>query len=186
MMSAVRNAFIFVLLAGAAIATWLLGRPPAELERAALRRPAPLGYYLRDATILGTNADGVVSYRIYAGLLEQPEQDRSLVLTDVRVEYDARENIPWRVTAPHASAESGGEYLRLYGGVELSSEPEDGTTAIMIETPELEFKPEAYVASGAQPVTYSRGDTKLRAESFTADLKEDLIDMVSVHAEFHR
>jgi LPS export ABC transporter protein LptC len=186
MMSAVRNAVIFVALAGAAIATWLLGRPPPEIEKAATRRAAPLGYYLRDATILGTNADGVVSYRIYARRLEQPEENQSLVLTEVRVEYAARENIPWHVTAPSATAESGGEYLRLYGGVLLSSEPKDGAAAIMIETPELEFEPESYVASGAQPVTYSRGATRLRAESFTADLKKDIIDLVSVYAEFHR
>jgi LPS export ABC transporter protein LptC len=185
MMSAVRNTLMFVILAGAAIATWLLGRPPPELEGSAIRRPAPLGYYLRDATILGTNADGVVSYRIYAGRVEQAELNRSWVLTEVRVEYDARENIPWRVTAPRGTAESGGEYLRLFGGVQLSSEPEDGTAATMIETPELEFEPESYLATGA-PVTYSRGDTRLQAESFTADLEKDIIDLVRVYAEFHR
>jgi LPS export ABC transporter protein LptC len=105
-------------------------------------------------------------------------------LTDVRVEYEAREDIPWLVTAEGAAARNGGEQLDLYGGVRLATRPDDDADATVIETQELHFVPEMYLARALVPVSVSRGGRRLRSSSMSADLKSDRIDLEGVHGQF--
>ena len=186
MAAAVRNLLIFVLLTGAATATWLLSLPelPDVAPQPAVA-PAKPGYYLRDAVILGTEADGVISYRILAGRVEQPQHERSLFLTDVRVEYDVREGVPWLVTAAHGTGASGSGLLKL-SGVQLRRGAHSGDGPIVVETKELEFDPETYIARAAAPVTLSSGGATLEARGFSADLKRDRVDLESGHGKFDR
>jgi LPS export ABC transporter protein LptC len=187
MPGALRNLLLFVLLSGAATGTWLMSRPSQEstdTEYAA--RSAPPGYYLRDAVIMGTDADGVVTYRIFAALAERSGETDDLVLTDVRVEYDAREAIAWNVTAARAAARNGGESLDLYGGVRLATRPADGAEPTVIETQELQFEPETYIARATLPVSVTRGSARLHSDSLSANLKSDRLDLGSVNAQLYR
>jgi LPS export ABC transporter protein LptC len=187
MSGALRNSFLFVLLSLAAAGTWLLSRPPqATTGPPQDERPAPLGYYLRNAVIMGTDADGAVAYRIFAARVEQAAERDDLVLTDVRVEYDAREDIAWLVTAARAAARDGGAELDLYGGVRLATRPDKSADAIVIETQQLLFAPETYLAIATMPVSVTRGSGELRSSSMSADLKSDRIDLEEVHGQFDR
>lgn len=183
---ALRNVLLFVMLSAAAIASWFLSRPQQVAMNGAQSRPsAPLGYYLRNAVIIGTDANGMVSYRVYAALAEQTAQDEELMLTDVRVEYDTRESISWLVTAERAAARGGGEQLDLYG-VRLTNRPAEGTDAMVIETEELQLTPETYIALANLPVAVTRGGARLRSSSMSANLKTDLIDLEGVDGRYGR
>jgi LPS export ABC transporter protein LptC len=186
MASAVRNVLLLTVLTAAAVITWLLSRPEPEIPEVTRGgADVPLGYYMRDAVILGTDTSGAVLYRVYATLAEQPQDGDNLVLTGVRVEYDSAEAIQWLATAGRATASVDGSYLRLYDGVRLSNDPGEGAEPIVIEGEELDLDPASYLASTARPVTFSRGEAILQALRFNADLREDTIDLEGVHAQFH-
>ena len=183
MMQTLRNGALLGILAAGAVATWLLGReeaPPVTSSEVS----APRTFYMRDAAILGTDSNGDVAYRVFAALVEQPEQDESLVLSDVRVEYDSRTQIPWLVTAVRATI-SKGETMRLYEA-RLSSLPEPGAVSWIIEADELELQTETHLARSEHPVVLSQGNARLEAERLRADLKQGQIDLEGGHGRLHR
>jgi LPS export ABC transporter protein LptC len=183
MTQTLRNAVLLGVLAIGAVATFLVGRQePAVVVSSEVS--APRTFYLRDAAILGTDPSGYIAYRIFAAMVEQPEQDQPLVLSDVRVEYDARENVPWLVTAVRATV-TRGETMRLHEA-RLSSVPGPGTASLLIETDELELDAEAYLARAEHPVVLSRGGARVEAQSLTADLKQNRRVLESGHGQLHR
>jgi LPS export ABC transporter protein LptC len=183
MTQTLRNGVLLGLLGVGAVATWLIGRQEARVVNTS-EVSAPRTFFLRDAAILGTDPSGYVSYRVFATMVEQPEQDQPLVLSDVRVEYAARENVPWRVTAGRATV-TRGEIMRLHEA-RLSSIAEPGTASLLIETDELELDAEAYLARADRPVVLSRGGARVEAQSLTADLKQNRIELESGHGQLHR
>jgi LPS export ABC transporter protein LptC len=183
MMQTLRNGALLGLLAVGAVATGLLGRQEAPVV-ATSEMTAPRTFYLRDAAILGTDPSGYISYRVFAAMVEQPEQDEPLVLSDVRVEYDVRENVPWLVTAVSATVNRG-ETMRLHEA-RLSSLPPPGTDSLLIETDELDLDAEAYLARAEHPVVLSRGGARVEAQGLTADLKQNRIELESGHGQLHR
>jgi LPS export ABC transporter protein LptC len=182
MTQALRNGALLGALAVIAVATWLLGRPEASVV-ASREASAPRTFYMRDTAILGTDQNGHVSYRVFAKTVEQPEQDQSLVLGEVRVEYDARENVPWLVTALRATLNDS-EVMRLHDA-RLSSLPSPGAAALVIETDELDLEAETYLARTVQPVVLSRGNARVEALGLSADLKQDRITLLSGHGRLH-
>jgi LPS export ABC transporter protein LptC len=185
--SALRNTLLFALLSAAAVGSWFLGRPPQPIVNAVENRDtAPLGYFLRNAVIAVTDAGGTVSHRVFAAVVEQTAEEEDLVLTGVRVEYDADEAIAWQVTAEHAIARNGGDELSLSGTVRLTSRPIGSTDAVVMETEGLQFLPDAYLARATSPVVVVRGGATLRADGMRADLKADRIDLEGVYGQFDR
>jgi LPS export ABC transporter protein LptC len=117
-------------------------------------------------------------------MVEQPEHNEPLVLSDVRIEYAARENVPWVVTAVRATVNRG-ETMRLHEA-RLSSLPAPGTASLLIETDELELDAKAYMARADHPVVLSRGGARVEAQGLTADLKQNRIELESGHGQLHR
>lgn len=181
-----RNIVLFAVLSGVAAYTWLLGRPSTIEPRA--RPPtegAPSGYYLRNATLLGTDKQGRVNYRIFAAELEQPSRNAALVLDQVRVEYDPQTGVRWHMTAEQGFAPSDQSYLDLRRGVRLVNDPRDGGTPVTIETESLRLEPDAYVASADGDVRMRRGRADIRSQGIKADLKQDYLEFESnVSARF--
>jgi LPS export ABC transporter protein LptC len=182
-MSQLRNSALIGALAAAAFATWLLGRqePPVVVASGVSE---PRTFYLRDAAILGTDSSGYVSYRVFATMVEQPEQDEPIELREVRVEYDPREQIPWLATAARATL-SKDESMRLHEA-RLSTLPERDAAATVIETDELELDAATYVARAEQPVVLSRGSVRVEAQRLNADLKQNRIVLERGHGRLHR
>jgi lipopolysaccharide export system protein LptC len=183
-----RNGVAMLLLAAAALVTWYFGRPaPKASSRPADDRAFPLGYYLRDAVLLGTDDQGAISYRLHAGLVEERPDAAALALEDVRFEYQPSEKIPWSIVAAKGSAPIGAEraQLDLSGGVELTRAPAADGRPTRIETDTLRLEPDKHVASAAGPVRISVGGNALDAVGLTAFLEEDRIELESqVHGRF--
>jgi LPS export ABC transporter protein LptC len=168
------------LLFGAALGTWYWSRTTAPPpEQAVESRSTPLGYYLRDAVVLGTDDEGRVLYRINAELAEERPGDGSLQMNGVRVEFQADEQVPWQVSASRAEAQPDMGYLNLEGDVTLEREPSQGRPRTVVETASLRLEPERHTAVADGEVRFTVGVNTLHAVGLKAFLKEDRVELAS-------
>jgi lipopolysaccharide export system protein LptC len=182
-----RTTLLMGVLAAVALATWLYSRPPAEsgLGPRAGGSSAPLGYYVLGARLLGTDAEGRVTYRLSADRLEEMPADDSLTLAGVRVEYAPPDAAPWLIRATAAVSPKDGSSLDLKGGVELRSDPPGETSPTVITTDSLRFSPDTSSAESDGPVSIHVGDWHLDATGFSTHLKADTLRLESdVHGKF--
>jgi lipopolysaccharide export system protein LptC len=179
-----------LLLAAAALVTWYFGRPaPSAKPRAADSRAYPLGYYLRDAVLLGTDDQGRISYRLHAGLVEERPDEARLALENVRFEYEPSEKIPWTIIAARGEAPIGDErpYVDLSGNVELTRAPAAQGAPTRVDTEMLRLVPDEHLASADGPVQISVGGNALDAVGLKAFLEDDRVELESqVHGRFVR
>jgi lipopolysaccharide export system protein LptC len=185
-----RNGAGLLLLAAAALATWYFGRrPPQNGPSAAAGAAYPLGYYLRNAELLGTDEEGTVVYRLRATLAQERPNEGRLVLQDVHFDYQPAEKVPWSISAARGEAPTGGDeedaYVELEGNVELTRAPDAPGPATRVETDHLRLEPARHVATAQGPVHISVGGQTLDAVGLKAFLKEDRLELESrVHGLF--
>lgn len=181
-----KNLLGITLLISIAILSWLWSRRGAEEEpRVAPARSGPLGYYLSDAQILGTDENGRPLYRIWARSAEELPDERRLMLSDVTVEYQPGNDVPWILKAARAEAPINESYLDLSGDVELASGAQEGAGLTIIRTVQLRLVPESFMAETGAPVSVFIGDRRLDAIGMRADLKADHLALESdVHGQF--
>ena len=182
-----RNLLTFSVLIIAALASWLWSRDGAiDTPQSGLGRSVPLGYYLTEATILGTDEDGRALYRIRAGHAEEQPDEERLVLNDVTVDYQPGAEVPWTLKATNGEAPLNESYLDLSGEVELARGPQEGGAGpTVIRTAQLRLEPGDFVAQTEDPVSVFFGDRRLDAVGMRADLKEDNLQLESnVHGQF--
>lgn len=183
----VRNGAAICLLIAAALGTWYWSRTTAPAAPTAVpARSAPLGYYLRDAVLLGTDDEGRVVYRVSADLAEERPEDGSLLLNGVRVEFQGDEQVPWRVRALSAEAQPERGYLELAGNVELERIGEERPPTL-VETERLRLEPDEQTAVAPGDVRLTVGGNTLSAVGLKAFLRDDRLELESkVHGRFAR
>jgi lipopolysaccharide export system protein LptC len=180
-----RNTLGALVLISAAVATWYWRRPAPSPSIDTTPPSVPLGYYLTDAVLLGTDETGRVFYQISADRAEEHPEEQRLVLSNVRMRYMPSAEIPWRAKATSGEAPADASYLILEGKVELTSEPEDGGQPTVIQTTSLRLVPEAFLASSEQPVDVLLGSEELNAVGIKAYLKDNRLELESkVHGLF--
>ena len=182
----VRNLLVTASLATAAGLSWYWSRAgTAETQPRAARESLPLGYYLIDAEIFGTDEDGRLLYKIWAGRAEERPDEEPLSLSDVRIEYRPAENVPWLLTADSGEAPADQSYIDLSGAVELANVPRDQGERILIKTQELRFEPETSIASTEEAVSLFLDAKRLDAVGIKVYLQDDRLELISsVHGEF--
>ena len=175
-----RNLLVIAALVAAAGLSWYWSRAgTAETQPGEVRESLPLGYYLIDAEIFGTDEDGRLLYKIWAGRAEErPDEDR-LSLSDVRIEYRPVENVPWLLTADFGEAPTDQSYIDLRGAVELANAPRDLGDRTLIRTQELRFEPETFVASTEEAVSLFLGAKRLDAVGIKVYLRDDRLELKS-------
>lgn len=182
----VRNGAVLCLLIAAALGTWYWSRTTAPtVAESVPARSVPLGYYLRDAVLLGTDEEGRVVYRVTAGLAEEQPETGSLLMNDVRVEFHQDTPVPWRVRATRAEADPSQSYLELEGNVELEREADGSRPRALVETNRLRLEPEQATAVASGDVRFTVGDNTLSAMGLKAFLRDDRLELESrVHGRF--
>jgi LPS export ABC transporter protein LptC len=180
-----RNVVIFSALSAAAGASWYWGRiGTAESVPNGLREPLPLGYYLRNAEIMGTDENGRLLYKIWAAHAEERPNENRLLLSDVRVEYRPEEDVPWTLTADFGETPTDETFVDLRGAVELANEPDDGDRTV-IQTQTLRFEPGELIASSDESVSLFFGSRQLNAVGIRVFLRDERLELESsVHGEF--
>jgi len=181
-----RTLLLLTVLAAIALATWLYNRPSTtETAGGSRGEAAPLGYYLKGARMLGTDASGRVSYRLAADRLEEKPSDELLLLSGVRMEYLPADDGEWVIVAAAASAPKDGSELELKGGVEVRSKPTTGVAPTIITAETLRFLPKTSSAETEDEVHIRVGDWQLNATGLRTLLKADTLQLESkVHGKF--
>lgn len=185
-----RNALLTALLLVAVAGTWYLGHLGRQM-------PAPqagdavleLGYYLRNAVLLGTNDEGQVVYRISAARVaadgEEADEDGRLALETVTIDYRDDQDVAWQISAGRAAAARDADVLELRGGVRVQSTAARDGPETVIEAEQLSLEPERYLARTPGEVTVNIGAHRLSATGLTADLRDDRLELESrVHGQF--
>jgi lipopolysaccharide export system protein LptC len=169
------------MLAAVALAMLYFARQtPTTPSRLAEGNAYPLGYYMRDAVLLGTDDEGRVTYRLHAGLAEERPEEAKLVLENVRFEYQPAENTPWSVVAARGEAPtSGEEYLDLEGDVQLTRNEGAPGEPARVQTNRLRLEPKSYLASAAGAVHIAVAGQTLDAVGLKAFLKDDRLELES-------
>ena len=181
-----RNTVLMIVLGALALATCFYGRtPPAPQHPPSADGGPPLGYYLRDARILGTDDQGRVTYRIMADNLEELPGDQQLKMEGVRIEYEPADADSWLISAGAGSAPKDGSELALEGDVVLRNKPRDDGNAVVINAEALRFFPDTSSAESETPVRISVGDWHVEAGRLRTHLKGDVMELESkVHGKF--
>jgi LPS export ABC transporter protein LptC len=169
-----RNLLLTIMLAGGALATWVLARVSGEPEAPiADPGPAPQGNYLLDAVMHRTDDNGRLSHRILADRVEQETEDAEFVLEGMRVEYSPDSNVHWNVSAARGFADADRDALRLTEGVRLVYTTDAGRDETIFETNELHLDAEGRYATTNQLVTMQRGSSVMTATGLELDLNID-------------
>ncbi len=178
MNSTVRNTLGGLLLVGLAVATWLLGRPSLqEGPRPGAAGAGASGYYLREATLFGTDTEGRIRYRLNAARIDRPADGGNLTFEDLRVEYDPAFDVHWRLSAGAGVAGIEPGQLALHGGVRLETRASGAASPTRIETQTLTLNTSASTATTRDRVALENGRTRFEATGMSADLANDRIDL---------
>ncbi len=175
-----RSLVLLVVLFGAAAGSWWLTRSPQRSDPdSGINQEALPGYYLRDATILGTGEDGRLLYQIEAEDIRQAPSEDSVYLEQVRISYAQPGQADWTVSAREGSIAGSGERIELRGDVELTSAEQAVGNDLVIRTQTLSFQPRERIASTADAVSITQRGNELTAIGMEADLNAQLLRLKS-------
>jgi LPS export ABC transporter protein LptC len=182
-----KNQIGVIALGSLALLTWLWNRHNAISEPNRIQNQSSLiGYYLRNAKILGTDGDGKPLYWIKAASAEEQPNEKHLILKNVTAQYNFTNNIPWVLKASRGEVPNSASYLNLSGDVQLATENRQGISPTIIQTIELRLELESFIAETTAPVSILIGSHRLEAIGFRADLKSNQLTLESnVHGQFH-
>jgi LPS export ABC transporter protein LptC len=179
-----RNLVLFLTLAGAALVTWIFARVAEQPDDSRFdSEVSPQGYYLSRATLLGTDDEGRIVYRVVADRVEQQADGEQFVLSDMRVEYMPDINVRWNIRASRGLALENLEVLDLQEDVRLVYLPDAGQDEIFFEADRLLFDAKDFFASTDLPVTMRRGNAVVTGNSLTLDLNTDAWTLGSTDSE---
>lgn len=179
------NALRLAALALAVALTWSIARQQQTRQGLEPTRPLPPGYYLKSATLAGTDATGRLLYNIAAELAEERPDENRILLSNVRVNYRPAAQVPWDISSQSGVAQLDETYIDLFGQVELTSVPEPPETETIIFTDSLRLEPEQFVAQTTDRVRIQMGGRQLRATGLIAYLKDDRLELQSnVNGQF--
>lgn len=174
-----RNILTMALLLIVAAASWALffraGEEPQLQQRAAW---PGVGYYARDARLVGTDEQGLIVYRVAATIIEQMSDDGGVNFREVTVSYDPADGRPWDLRADTGSIPPGRRVISLAGNVVARTRATAVPQAI-IRTDYLEFDTTTEVATTDRDVDIDYAGSAVRATGLRANLGANRLDLLS-------
>jgi len=157
------------------------GRTPSLVSEVP-QRPA---YYLRNAVITETQADGSMATRLTAKHIElQPSTD-DLSMSDVLLHYVQSPEQQWRLTAQSAFKPGDSAIMKFAGDVQLR--PAEGDAQDVLQAEELAIDTQNDVAfSTRSPVRIRYGRHTMDVESFRFDMNNETLRMRSAKGTYDR
>lgn len=168
---------------GALAVTYAVLTRQGDEEATQASRPPQPGYYLEDAVIVETGADGKPRVKLAARVIAQNPMDDSIGLTDVRVNYSADGAKQWLLTAKEGFVPPGSQLIEFSGNVEIQDL--SSSTAPRVTSDRLELDMGKNIAHTDSPVQIAFGPHTLSARGLWADLKGETLRLESqVHGQF--
>ncbi len=150
--------------------------------------PEQPGYYLKDAVILRTRADGSPGIELIARHIQQrltqQLQGEAITMESVRVNYFGEQDWKWELTAERGEVPPNSRIVQLEGNVELR--PLDAPEAnSFLRTDELAIDTEKnLVYSTRSPVQMRFGQYSMTVKSLRADLNSEKLRLETVNGRF--
>jgi lipopolysaccharide export system protein LptC len=174
---------VFTLLAVLAlgIITWIQSSPahrPAAIDATA-KTELP-GYYLKNAILTDYDASGAPGIRVQAERIDQVAHGNEVLLSKVKVNYEAPGGQTWTMVGDTAHVQPGGKLVDMSGNVRLQGAPSatDPTPAIM-HADTLSYDVENAIATSKGDVRIDFGRHVETARGLTANLKDQTIRLES-------
>lgn len=167
------------VLSLAALGSWYVARQHGGEDPAATA-PPPVhrGYYLENARILGTAADGSLLYEIRAEYAEQ-QRDERIRFSAVQIEYSPASEVPWSIRADTAIMSPQENQVLLEGNVQATSGQGFSGQETVILTDSLGLDPERYIAETDDRIRLRIGESNLTGTGMLAYLKENRVQIRS-------
>ena len=161
---------LFAALAalGAVLVEWRLMDREEIVSTPAVARP---GYYLRQVDMMEFATDGQPRIGVQAASATEEPASGQVTLSQVTVDFHARGNHDWRLTAAEARVPRSGSVVEFAGDVRVRGEPADTGESAELRTAHLTLDTDREFARTSDPVTLAFGRHEMRALGLKADLK---------------
>jgi LPS export ABC transporter protein LptC len=145
--------------------------------------PEQPGYYLKDAVVTQTQADGSLGMRLVTSRIEQQASDDSIVLSRVRIDYYQVPERQWILSADQGFVPANSRVVHLTGDVSLRSATNPDESFLRVDS--LAVDTVRNIAfSTSSPVVIQSGLHRMTVQSFEADLTEEKIRAKAVQGRF--
>jgi LPS export ABC transporter protein LptC len=135
------------------------------------------GYYVDDATLTETGADGKPRIVVQAKTIEQQLSDDSVLLTDLKLDYTAANRGNWRITANHGRMPPDRSSLLLDGDVTVTGKSERGSPVIV--TDQLTYDTNSDYIQTAERVNIRFGNNVLIGRGLRVNLNAETLRLES-------
>lgn len=169
-----RNVLLFLALAGAALATWILAREPIAGSASTVgRSPPSRSYYLTGAVVHGTDDEGRIYYRIFADRIEQQEKGDDLWLYDLSIRYSPEADVSWEISAARGRAPADRNFIELLDSVRVADAGAADGPETLLETSELQLYLDEFRATSSAQIHMRKGRSAVSARGLELDLETD-------------
>ncbi len=182
-----RTTLGIIILAAAAFGSWWLAQAPSDPDSLPLGRGVPPpGYYLREAKVSHSGADGKLLFEINAQSAQQNAATQSMQLDGVRVDYLPSVDVPWALESDSGIAPLDQSYIELSGAVTITAVGRAPADTLVIRTAKLTLQPETQLATTDSRVQIVLGKQQLNATGMVAYLGEERLELTSnVNGKFN-
>jgi len=155
-----------------------------DTTQAVSNTPSP-GYYMKNAAIVETGADGNPRLQLHAENIEQDVAEQRVELQGIALNYLSNTGTPWQLTAQRGSLEQDTRIVTFSGDVQLSPQGSRITTPVTLHTDQLSVDTESNIAVAPGPVSILMNDQTVTAIGLRADMQRQTVKLMSqVHGEF--
>lgn len=143
----------------------------------ALEQP---GYYLNDAIVTQSKADGSPGITLSAKRIEQQQLEDDITLLEVNLDYAQEGEQRWQLQAQRATVPPDSRIVRFTGNVELRPTSASGQASAQtyLRTESLTIDTEKNIAyNDKSPVDVRVGQNTLTTQHIEADLKNEKVRM---------
>ncbi len=163
--------------AAAAFTFWVVQIGAPRTAQVAAPRHLP-DYHFISPRITRFGADGLLALDLRAASAVHFEDDDSVALEQLRVDYRTDAGDLWRLTAARGSAPMSGEVLLLEGAVRVARPRADGG-ALELSTERLTLATRSQRLTTDAPIEMHEGGSRMTAVGLDADLRAERIRFIS-------
>ncbi|MEE4185529.1 MAG: LPS export ABC transporter periplasmic protein LptC [Gammaproteobacteria bacterium] len=173
-----RNVLAFVLLLAGAVGSTFLVFRHSEIAEVSEKPTLSLAYYLDNAELTGTTADGSVLYRIRADRAEQNTTDASIEMRAIDLDYGPVGGPTWNVRANAGRIPAAAEVIELAGDVTaVSGDLPGGRTEI--RTQQLDIHPDTMLATTPARVAVLFDGHQLNGTGMEANFRTNRLNLLA-------
>jgi LPS export ABC transporter protein LptC len=181
---------VFTILAviALAISTWILSSPAHRPTAALVTEKSDLpGYYLKNAVLTDFDPAGTPGIRVEAERIDQVDHGNEVLLTNVKVEYQAPGGQIWEMVGDTAHVQPGGKVVDVAGNVRLEGAPSaSNSMPAIMHADTMSYDVPNGIATSKGDVRIDFGKHFQTAHGLTANLKDQTIRLESkVNGRFH-